>query len=131
MDQNWRLFSPHLSEHNMHMTDVLTFEDGTKMAWDFPRMERLSQFNRFKDEKFRKWAVDCLPTDKYKEFYPDVARFLGRKFYNPENKPVALAMSMWWADIPPPSANKGPDDLPPQSKYCPRFEYRYVPGDFE
>ena len=61
LDQNWRLFSPHLSELNMHMTNVLTFEDGTKMAWDFPRMERLSQFGRFKDEKFRKWAVDCLP----------------------------------------------------------------------
>lgn len=131
LDQNWRLFSPQLSRTNQHATTIITFEDGSKALFELPRMDRLSQLGRFKDEKFRKWSVDCLPTEKYKQYWPDTARYIGRRFYNEHNKPQALSLGIWWSDIPPPTAGKGPDDLPVQSNYSPLFQYRFAPGDFK
>lgn len=131
LDQNWALFSPEIRAINYHTTTVITFEDGTRTIWELPRASKLSLASRFKDEKWRKWAVDSLPWDDYKEFWPDLARYVGRKFYCPTNKPMAMALDLWWIDIPPASVNQPQTNLPLHSKYCCVFEYRYSPQDFQ
>jgi len=131
LDQNWALFSPEIRAINYHTTAVVTFTDGTRMIWELPRSRRITIASQFKDEKWRKWAVDSLPWDDYKEFWPDLARYVGRKYYVPSNKPVAMSLALWWTDIPPPSVNQPQENLPEHTKYSNIFQYRYVPSDFQ
>ena len=138
LDQNWRLFSPVIKNINFHTVAVITFEDGYRLNWELPRMKRLDYFQRFRDEKYRKWTIDSLPWPDYKPFWPDFARYVGRKFYNPVNKPVSLTLQLYWIEIPKPET-KGLGNivapivpagaLPEHTKMNTVFFYRYQPGD--
>ena len=75
-------------------------------------MSRLNYFERFRDEKFRKLCVDSLPWPDYKEFWPDFAKYMGRKFYNKANKPVSLSLQLFWIDIPKPDSRKDGSIVP-------------------
>jgi hypothetical protein len=134
LDQNWRLFSPVIKDINFHTVAVLTFEDGYMLNWELPRMKRLDYLERFRDEKYRKWCVDSLPWPDYKEFWPDFARYAGRKFYNKANKPVSLSLQLYWIEIPPPPRQAGEKivpvaELPEHTKMNTVFYYRYKPED--
>ena len=107
LDQNWRLFSPVIKDINFHTMAVMTFEDGYRLSWELPRMKRLNYVERLRDEKYRKWCVDSLPWPDYKEFWPDFARYTGRKFYNKANKPVSLSLQLFWIEIPRPGGTAG------------------------
>jgi len=134
LDQNWRLFSPVIKDINFHTMAVLTFEDGYRLSWELPRSKRLDYFERFRDEKYRKWCVDSLPWPAYKEFWPDFARYAGRKFYTQSNKPVSLSLQLYWIEIPKPVVDaKGAilpvSALPEHTKMSTVFYYRYKPED--
>jgi hypothetical protein len=97
-------------------------------------MKRLNYIERFRDEKYRKWCVDSLPWPDYKEFWPDFARYTGRKFYNKANKPVSLSLQLYWIEIPKPGS--GPNGnavpagaLPEHTKMNTVLFYRYRPED--
>jgi hypothetical protein len=134
LDQNWRLFSPVIKDINFHTVAVITFEDGYRLSWELPRMKRLNYLERFRDEKYRKWCVDSLPWPDYKEFWPDFARYVGRKFYNKANKPVSVALQLYWIEIPKPDA-KGNGEivaagaLPEHTHMNTVFFYQYRPED--
>ncbi|MBK7745864.1 MAG: hypothetical protein IPP57_01825 [Candidatus Obscuribacter sp.] len=131
LDQNWRLFSPEIKNINFHTVAVITFEDGSKLNWELPRMKRLNYWERFRDEKYRKWCVDSLPWPDYKEFWPDFARYAGRKYYQPNNKPVSLSLLLYWIEIPKPEAKIVPvAKLPEHTKVNTVFYYRYKASDF-
>lgn len=130
LDQNWRLFSPEIKNINFHTVAVITYADGMKLNWELPRMKRLNYWERFRDEKYRKWCVDSLPWPDYKEFWPDFARYAGRKFYKADNKPVSLSLVLYWIDIPKPTDKIVPvAALPEHTKMNTVFYYRYKPED--
>lgn len=130
LDQSWRLFSPEIKNINFHTVAVLTFEDGMKLNWELPRMKRLNYWERFRDEKYRKWCVDSLPWPDYKEFWPDFARYVGRKYYQKDNKPVSLSLVLYWIEIPKPEGEIVPvSKLPEHTRMNTVFFYRYNPGD--
>src|SRR6516164_7758405 len=84
LDRSWALFSPTIRTINYHTGVTVTFEDGTKVIWELPRMDRLNMWERLRWDKWRKLDVDSLPWDIfYKDFWPDFARYVGRKYYNP------------------------------------------------
>jgi hypothetical protein len=128
LEQSWNLFAPNPHQDNLHPTAIITFEDGTKTIWELPRMNKLSLSSRFRDEKWRKWSMESLPNNK--EFWPDVARYIGRRFYTAENKPVSVSLNMWSANIPPPSPKNTIDKLPFQTNFVCFFVYRYTPEDY-
>jgi hypothetical protein len=131
LDQNWNLFSPVIRDINHHTSAVITFEDGTKALVELPRSTKLGLAGKFKDEMWRKWAGDSLPFPPYKEFRPDLARYIGRRFYNPANKPVTLSLSWFFTHIPPPSVNPSQTNLPYHNTISAIFEYKFTPEDFE
>ncbi len=132
LDQNWRLFSPEIKDINFHTLAILTFEDGSKKIWELPRMKRLDFWQRFKDEKFRKWSIDSLPWPDYKEFHPDFAVYVGKKFYNPSNKPVSLSLQLFWTDIPDPEKHfTKVENLPEHTRMNNVFFYRFKEGDLQ
>jgi len=131
LDQNWRLFSPVIKDINFHTMAVMTFEDGYRMSWELPRMKRLNFVERFRDEKYRKWCVDSLPWPDYKEFWPDFARYAGRKFYNKDNKPVSISLQLFWIEIPKPDDKSFVPvaSLPEHTKMNTVLYYRYRSED--
>lgn len=130
LDQSWKLFSPEIKNINFHTVAIITFADGMKLNWELPRMKRLNYLERFRDEKYRKWCVDSLPWPDYKEFWPDFARYAGRKFYRPDNKPVSLSLVLFWIEIPSPEGKIVPvANLPEHTKMNTVFYYRYKPED--
>lgn len=129
LDQNWRLFSPEIRGISYHTSCRLTFEDGTNANYELPQNLRLSMAERFRTEKWRKWGIDSLPWPDYKQFWPDFARFVGRRFYREDNKPVSMSFYLHWADMYPP-ADRSRSDLEYHYKISPIFMYRYTPEDF-
>ena len=131
LDQNWALFSPVIRDINYHSSAIITFQDGTKTIWDLPRMNKLYMETEYRDEKWRKWSGDSVPWPSYKEYWPDLARYIGRKFYNPTNKPVAIVLGLYWVNIPPPAVNQPQGELPYHSFYNRVFSYRYTAEEFK
>lgn len=134
LDQNWRLFSPVIRNINFHTTATLTMSDGERVVWQLPQMKTMGLWQKFKDEKFRKWSIDSLPWPDYKEFWPDFARYVGRQYASPANKPVDLSLNLYWIEIPEPGKELKPvkvKDLPAHTKYNTVFYYRFKPEDLQ
>ncbi len=131
LEQNWKLFSPEIREINFHPEAILTYANGERMIVEMPRMNRLSYGERFRLEKFRKWSIDSLPWPDYKEFWPDFARYIGRKHYCANNKPASLSLNLYWIEIPKPTA-AGISEvaaLPQHTKMSTVFFYKYKAED--
>jgi hypothetical protein len=94
-------------------------------------MNRLSYGERFRLEKFRKWSIDSLPWPDYKEFWPDFARYIGRKHYCANNKPASLSLNLYWIEIPKPTAAGISElaTLPQHTKMSTVFFYKYKAED--
>lgn len=131
LDQNWNLFSPVIRDMNHHMIATVTFADGTKTVVELPRNNKLGLAGKMKDEMWRKWAGDSVPFPNYKEFRPDLARYIGRRLYRPDNPPVTLTLTWFFIKIPEPSANVAQDRLPHHTNTGAIFEYRFQPEDFK
>ncbi len=132
-DQNWALFSPSIRNINYHTVGVVTFRDGMKQIWEPPRMERLDWISKFTKEKFRKWSVDSLPWPDHKEFWPYVARYIGREVYRSDNPPAEFSLCLLWSQIPPPKEKTMSlrEQLPTHTKFSHVFTYKYLPEDFK
>jgi hypothetical protein len=130
--QNWSMFACDLRGFNRHTVMTLTFADDTVMLWEPPRMERLNLWDGFRLQRFRKWDVDYLPTDFYREYCPDLARYLGRLNYNPQNKPKLFAIHVLSVNLPDVDKvfiKKG--QLPEHTKYSTDFVYKFSDKDWQ
>ncbi len=132
LDQSWALFSPVIRHINYHTVGLVTLKDGSKMIWELPRMDKLDVVRRFQHEKFRKWGIDSLPWPDHKEFWPYLARYVGKRVYNKENPPVQFSLLLYWTNIPPPTPEQFvlKDKLPKHSTPNHVFTYRYTEEDF-
>lgn len=88
--QHWSVFSPTLNHTIYHETALITFKDGATKIYEFPRMAKLSYFERFKHEKLRKIFGDCIPWPGYEQFLPSVASYLALSNNDDANPPTIL-----------------------------------------
>ncbi len=132
LNQSWSLFSPSIRELNYYPSAIITFEDGSKVLWEPPLMDRLSLLERFKREKFRKWSIDSLPWARFQNYWVDFAQYVGRLYWNPANMPVSISMNLRWIEIQKPSVHfLRQADMPPLTKFNTTFCYRYRKEDFQ
>ncbi len=131
LDQYWALFSPGIRNINFHPTAVIRFEDGAELAWQFPKNSKEGFLDEYRGEKWRKLCIDSMPWPDFKEYWPDIARFLGKKYYDSSNKPVSFSLHLNWADTPKPEAKVSRDNFPNHTKFYTIFVYRYTARDFE
>ena len=132
LSQRWSMFAPRLRKLNQHVFATLTFDDGTSMIWETPRLDLLRLQDRYRLEKFRKWGSDYLPWDEHKELWPDLAIYVARLNYNPQNKPRMFALHTFSVEIP--NVDKAwfsRDKLPEHTKYNTFFVYKYSDKDFQ
>ena len=95
-------------------------------------MDRLNLLERFQREKFRKWSIDSLPWDRFKDYWVDFARYVGRQYYNPDNKPVSISLNIRYIEIQKPAERfLRQAEMPPRTKFSTNFCYRYTSEDFQ
>jgi len=127
--QNWDMFAPTPLMLNTYVEAEVIFHNGTVRTWDFPRMEKLSLFDRYLKERYRKFAVDNVRNDEHSALWPDVARFIARANNEASNPPVAVVLYRYWSQIKPPLADGTPQS-DPWVRYR-FFLYAVKPGDLD
>ena len=113
--QSWDMFSPNPLAVNIRVIAEITFKDGSKTNWEFPRVEKLGYFERSQKERYRKWR-ERIRLDDFAPVWDDTARYIARRQNRkPENPPVLVSLIRYWGDIPPPVAG----------------DYQRIPGEYE
>jgi len=131
LGQDWDMFVSPLPNVNCHLACLFTFEDGTKMIWQPPRVDKRDLKDRNKVEKWRKFALEQSLCVDNRDYWPDLARWFGRKFYIAADKPYSMSYQRWWAKIPPPCEPCAPRErLPKHTDVNTVFVYKYGAGDF-
>lgn len=130
--QGWSVFAPRLRRYNPHATATVTFTDGSTELYEFPRMEKLNLWDRFRREKWRKFAVDNMPWSIASYYHEDVARYVARDaFRDPSNPPMQVALTIHWAVVPELPAVVPSDRFPEHDKAASFFVYRVRKKDLQ
>lgn len=131
IDQNWSLFSPQIRNFNFHNIALITFRNGAIKLYEWPRMDRPDFYSQRRDEKYRKFFIDCLPWPECKDVLPSTARFVARANANPANPPIKVSLGYFWSFIPPPKRWTSQSELPYKTRYTCYFTYRVHPEDLK
>lgn len=126
---SWDMFSPDPLAMNYRIHAQVFFQDGSLTIWEFPRMEKLGYFERYRKERFRKWR-ERVRQDSYGAIWDDTARFIARLHNSPTNRPVRVILVRQWEGIPAPQFEAGkakPADYQPMPKNFDdlKFSYRF------
>ena len=104
--QSWIMFAPNPAMHNAYVEAEVTFRDGSRTTWTFPRMEKLGYFQRLRKERYRKWANERVV---YMFSRPDpvlaeaAAKYVVRQVgAGSDNPPEKVELVRYRAFIPPP-----------------------------
>lgn len=130
--QHWSLFSPSVRHVIYHETAIVSFKDGTMKLYEFPRMEKMNHWEKFKHEKLRKLFGDCIPWPGYEAFLPSVARYLAASNQDGNNQPAMITMVFNSASNPPPDPDNWNyrDRLPFHTDKLVTFLYAVRENDF-
>ena len=131
--QNWRLFGPEIRNINFHSFALIGYSDGTIGSWEPPRFDVMTNNQKYRKDKFHKWDQDCLPWFNYRNFWPGLARYVGRLHYDRSNAPLWFMLLRLEADIPDPRTGQILDtnNMPPHTRLLNSFFYHYRPEDFK
>jgi hypothetical protein len=125
---SWDMFAPDPLSLNFGIQAVIEYQDGSRKTWDFPRMEKLSLWERFQKERYRKWS-ERVRLDVNAALWDDTCRFVARVNDTPRNHPTRIILIRNWEPIPPPVTAPGsavPQDFQPRpDHYEMRFSYRF------
>jgi hypothetical protein len=127
--QHWGMFAPEPSDiPNIYLTATVTYEDGSRTEWDWPRMTRLDLVRKYQQERFRKFA-EYAQLDAYHFLWPSLALYIARMNDHAGKTPVHIALYRHWALITPPPAD-GNLTIPSQTPWHSQrfFEMNVSPG---
>ena len=110
--QTWKVFAPDPKDWNVYMSAIIVLQDGTTKTWEFPRMDKLSLWERMKQERFRKWANDSVNDEKNAVIWNDTAIYIARlNNSDPANPPVAVTLLRNNSWIQAPSGERKPSGI--------------------
>ena len=125
--QAWDMFAPEPPRLNFYLEAEITYRDGQKRVWKFPRMQDLGLMERYSKERYRKFANEHLRVDESALLWPDAARYVARLNNDPANPPVLVQLVRYWSDL----AIRMPDGSFTPERWSHFVFYRYPvgPGD--
>src|SRR5579862_7446895 len=97
--QYWDMFAPNPANMDWWMDAVVTYRDGSKKVYQYPRMYLLSLPEKYVKERYRKF-FERAHVDDYQYLFPPVAQRIALLNYNdPRNPPVKVALRRHWLGI--------------------------------
>ncbi|MGC2398914.1 MAG: hypothetical protein WA510_03995 [Acidobacteriaceae bacterium] len=123
--QSWDMFAPEPQSVDSYLKAVVITRDHHIKVWSFPRMEELSLFQKFRKERYRKFA-EVLPQPQFAPLWPDVASHVARFFNSPADPPEKILLIQFQTKI-------GADSREPEPTARPNVFYDdYLqPGDLK
>jgi hypothetical protein len=98
--QSWDTFAPDPLAVNSFVKAVVVTRDRQLHVWAFPRMEDLSFSERYRKERYRKFA-EVMLQEKNAAIWPDVAKHIARSFNSQTDPPEKVLLVQYRADITP------------------------------
>lgn len=98
--QSWDMFAPIPKAANTYMEATLTYRDGSRKVWTFPRVEQMSLTEKIPKERYRKFAEN-LQRDELDNLLPDVARSIARRNSSPTNPVTTVILTQQLSFIVP------------------------------
>jgi hypothetical protein len=123
--QEWSLFAPEPIAANSYVDAEVTFANGDRRNWSFPRLETLGFRERYSKASYRKYT-GWLYRPAYKYAWPDAARYVARQFRYSISPPATVQLVRHWAGIP--AIGSAGETLPAWQNTV-FFVYRVLPGD--
>jgi len=127
--QKWDMFAPDPSKLNNYLTATVVYADGRASVWNFPRMAEMGIFEKYRKERYRKYANDNLRLDGFAALWPDAARYIARANNRPGNPPTRVDLVRHWSLVPPPGSSAVESDAP--WSHFTFFRYSVAPGDLQ
>ena len=108
--QSWDTFAPNPIEVNSFVKAVVVTRDRRIQVWAFPRMEELSFSQRYRKERYRKFA-EVMLQEKNAAIWPDIAKHIARLFNSQTDPPEKVLLVQYQTDITP-GADETHDPIP-------------------
>lgn len=134
--QDWSMFAPNPLQINRYVAATVTFRDGRREEFGFPRVSQLGFFQGWLDKRYRKYQhrIADEPSPAFRE---DLARYIARRMNRADNPPVRVTIYDYQSPIPRHDRPKpeGWVDYPALLRRESRFhgvlllDYRVRPGD--
>lgn len=116
--QYWDMFAPDPASTDIYCDAIVTYRDGSKKIYHYPRMYDLSIPVKYAKERYRKY-YERAHSDDYEYLWPQFALRIAHLMDNPTNPPVEVNLRRHWEQIAPPGK--------PQPTHYNQFTYyRYA-----
>ena len=119
--QSWDFFAPNPRPVNSYIEAVAGTRDHHTRVFNFPRMEHLSYGQRYREERYRKFA-EVLCDSQYAALWPDVARHVARLLDSSTDPPQTVVLMKFESPI-----QYGVTRIP-EATPKPQFFYEYYVG---
>jgi hypothetical protein len=130
--QHWGMFAPQPSNLNAYLSAVVTYQDGSRQEWTWPRMAELDLVAKYPKERYRKFA-EYARMDRFAFMWPSLAQYAAEvNTTDPTNPPVQVQLWRHWWFVPPPPANGDfGEDVPPQWNHYQFFDLPLTPAEVQ
>jgi hypothetical protein len=107
LSQSWDTFAPNPKAVNAYIKAAVISQHGHMHVFAFPRMEQVGFGERYRKERYRKFAENMVAADNA-VILPDIARHVARLYQNPADPPDKVVLVQFLADITPWAKNEQP-----------------------
>lgn len=102
--QQWSMFAPNPLMENVRLEAEVSFQDGARTTWRFPRVQEMGYFERYRAERHRKWASERVAAGRPPTIVLDAAaQYVARQVAPPGNPPRKVELVRYLARIPSPN----------------------------
>jgi hypothetical protein len=126
--QAWNMFAPNPAISNVYLEAEVTLADGSRVTWKFPRMNELGYFDRYRRERYRKWASERVWTSGQVDrlVAEPAARFAARQVERPDNQARVVELVRYRAQIRSPKRDEiaRHDEVPQEWERLVFFTYQ-------
>ncbi len=106
--QSWNMFSPNPDRLDVYLEAEITYQNGDKHPWVFPRLAKMNYVQRYQKERWRK-IVEVATHGSNQELWPALARYAARvNNYDAQNPPVSVELIQHSRQVPPPGTPMPP-----------------------
>jgi hypothetical protein len=100
LNEMWNTFAPNPKSAEQYLKAVVVTLNGDIEVYSFPRMEELSFYERYRKERYRKFAESALCND-CSGLWPDIEKEVARRAMNPLDPPDRVILLKFESPIDP------------------------------
>lgn len=97
--QDWAMFAPNPLQATRYVDAEVTFQDGTKRLFGFPRLSQLNFIEAWIEKRYRKYQYQLIDLNQ-RPWNEDLARHVARRMNDPANPPARVTINKHEALIP-------------------------------